>query len=105
MSRGFIDTDILIQAFEGRSLQEIVDTDGYMELRRIEERNLLGIGCKDHVITTWGSALYSRPVMERLGSDGVIMSLDVDLTTLQSKVFDFATRGLAKRPEQSFADL
>lgn len=104
-SRGFLDTDILIQAREGRSLQEIVDSESYMELRRIEERILVGIQCKNHVIATGGSAVYSRPAMERLAAEGVVVFLDVDLQTLQSRVRDFATRGLAKRPDQSFADL
>jgi shikimate kinase len=104
-SRGFLDTDLLIQSHEQRSLQEIVDTDGYMELRRIEEQILLGIRCRDHVIATGGSAVYSEAAMERLAADGVIVFLDVDLATLQSRVRDFATRGLAKRPDQSFSDL
>jgi len=43
--------------------------------------------------------------MERLRSEGVIVFLDVDLSTLESRVRDLATRGLAKRPDQSFADL
>ncbi len=104
-SRGFIDTDLLIQSFMGRSLQDIVDSDGYMELRRIEERILLGIECGSDVIATGGSAVYSRPAMERLGACGVIVFLDADMQTLTSRVRDYATRGLAKRPEQSFAEL
>jgi shikimate kinase len=104
-SKGFIDTDLLIQSSEERPLQEIVDADGYLELRRIEERILLGIVVRDHVIATGGSAVYSRQAMERLAKNGIIVFLDVDLATLQTRVADFATRGLAKRPEQSFADL
>src|SRR5512143_3110049 len=55
----FIDTDILIQSVTGRSLQEIVDTNGHMALRGIEEDVLLGISCRGHVIATGGSAAYS----------------------------------------------
>jgi shikimate kinase len=104
-SKGFIDTDLLIQSSEGRALQEIVDADGYLELRRIEERILLGIDVRDYVIATGGSAVYSRRAMERLAKEGIIIFLDADLATLQTRVSDFASRGLAKRPEQSFADL
>ena len=43
--------------------------------------------------------------MAHLKSDGVLIFLDADLTTLESKVPDFSTRGLAKLPDQSFADL
>lgn len=101
----FIDTDILIQTAAGRSLQDIVDADGHMELRRIEEEILLGISCSGHVIATGGSAAYSDRAMNHLRSDGIIVFLDVDITTLESRVNDFTTRGLAKRPDQTFADL
>ena len=43
--------------------------------------------------------------MAHLKSDGVIIFLDADLVTLESRVSDFSTRGLAKRPDQSFAEL
>ena len=104
-SRSFLDTDVLIQTSERRPLQEIVDSQGYMALRAIEERILLGIECKGHVIATGGSAVYSQAAMVRLRADGVIVFLDVELPTLEARVRDFAGRGLAKRPEQSFADL
>lgn len=104
-SRDFIDTDILIQTAAGRSLQEIVDSDGHMALRRIEEEILLGISCHKHVIATGGSAVYSSKAMDQLGTNGVIVFLDADIATLQSRVKDFGQRGLAKRPDQSFADL
>jgi shikimate kinase len=104
-SLNFLDTDILIQTREKRSLQEIVDTEGYMVLRGIEERMLLALTCKGHVIATGGSAVYSNSAMERLRSDGIIVFLDADIGTLLSRVRDFSTRGLAKRPDQTFADL
>ncbi len=104
-SRGFVDTDVLIQTSQGRTLQDIVDTDGYLALRKIEEDILLGLSLHGHVIATGGSAVYSAPAMCYLKSDGLIVFLDVDLAALESRVHDFRTRGLAKLPDQSFADL
>ena len=104
-SRDFVDTDVLIQTLEGRSLQEILDAEGHMALRRIEEDVLLGVHLHNHVIATGGSAAYSDAAMGHLGSDGVIAFLDVELPVLMSRVHDFDTRGLAKRPDQSFAEL
>jgi shikimate kinase len=101
----FVDTDVLIQISQGRSLQDIVDTEGHMALRRIEEGVLLTLDCHHHVIATGGSAVYSRAAMKYLKEGGIIVFLDVDLPTLESRIHDFATRGLAKRPDQSFADL
>jgi shikimate kinase len=86
-------------------LQDIVDTEGYGVLRKIEEDVLLRLSVQNHVIATGGSAVYSKPAMAHLKSSGLIIFLDVDLTTLKSRVQDFRTRGLAKRPDQDFADL
>jgi shikimate kinase len=104
-SRDFVDTDVLIQVSRGRSLQEIVDTEGHMALRRIEEDVLLGLRCRNHVIATGGSAVYSHTAMAHLKSHGIAVFLDTNLATLKARVRDFDTRGLAKRPDQSFADL
>lgn len=104
-SRDFIDTDVLIQILQGRPLQDIVDTDGHMVLRRIEEDTVLGLHCSNHVIATGGSVVYSHVAMEHLRSNGIIVFLEADLLTLESRIHDFATRGLAKRPGQSFSEL
>lgn len=104
-SHDFVDTDLLIQSAEGRSLQEIVDTDGYMELRHIEERILSDVNVTNHVISTGGSAVYSDLSMRHLKQDGIVVFLDVSLDVLQSRVQDYSARGLAKRPDQSFDDL
>jgi shikimate kinase len=105
ISYDFIDTDVLIQTSQGRSLQEIVDSEGHMALRRIEEDVLLNLGCHHHVIATGGSAAYSHAAMTHLKSDGIVVFLDADLQTLEARVHDFDTRGLAKRSDQSLADL
>jgi shikimate kinase len=105
MTRPYLDSDILIQLSEKRSLQDIVDADGYMVLRRIEEQILLGIRCENHVIATGGSAAYSEKAMHHLKKNGIIIFLDASLDTLRARIHNYETRGLAKRPEQSFDDL
>jgi shikimate kinase len=104
-SRDFVDTDLLIQTSQGRNLQDIVDHDGYVALRHIEERVLLDLSVRNHVIATGGSAVYSDQAMAHLKSDGLAIFLDVDLATLESRIPDFSTRGLAKRPDQSLSEL
>lgn len=104
-SLNFVDTDVLIQVSHGQTLQDIVDTSGHMALRVIEEKELLTLNIHNHVIATGGSAVYSLSAMKHLKSDGIAVFLNVDLPTLESRVCDFDTRGLAKRPDQSFADL
>lgn len=104
-SRDFVDTDVLIQTSQSRTLQEIVDMEGYVALRKIEEGILIGLSVHNHVIATGGSAVYSDLSMRHLKSEGVIIFLDADLSALESRVNNFKTRGLAKRPDQSFTDL
>ena len=101
----FIDTDILIQTTFKQSLQNIVDRDGYQALRRIEEEVLLRLDCREHVIATGGSAVYSDAAMAHLKSGGRVVFLQVDLATLKARVRDYNTRGLAKRPDQTVDDL
>ena len=46
-ARDYLDTDVLMQLAEKKSLQQILDESGYMELRRIEERVLLELDCQE----------------------------------------------------------
>ena len=103
--RSFVDTDVLIQTSQQRPLQRIVDTEGYCALREIEERLLLGLSLQNYVIATGGSAVYSYRAMAHLRSAGVIVFLEADLATLRARIGDFSTRGLARRADQSFAEL
>jgi len=105
LSRDFLDTDVLIQVTEGRSLQDIIDKDGYLALRAIEERVLLDLHCKNHIIATGGSAVYSNAAMEYLKQEGIVVFLDVDIAILKKRLQDIHSRGLVKRPEQSLDDL
>ncbi len=105
LGKNFVDTDVLIQTQYGRSLQDIVDNSGYLVLRAIEEKALLRLVIKSHVIATGGSAVYSRSAMEHLKADGTIVFLNVDLATLKTRVCDFSIRGLAKQPSQTVDDL
>jgi shikimate kinase len=104
-SHDFVDTDVLIQSVEHRSLQSIMDSEGYMKLREIEARVLQGLNVDNHVISTGGSVVYSDAAMQHLRKNGTTIYLDVSLDTLRRRITDYETRGIAKRPEQSFADL
>jgi shikimate kinase len=105
MAMNFVDTDVLIQLQEGRTLQDIVDVEGHMALRAIEERVLLGVRHPNHVIATGGSAAYSQNAMIHLKKIGTIVFLHADLPCLRARIQNYETRGLAKRPDQTFQDL
>ena len=105
LSLGFIDTDVLIQINQGKSLQQILDESGHLALRAIEEEEICKLNVNRHVIATGGSAAYSTRAMEHLKREGICVFLHVDLPTLNKRIRNYETRGLAKRPDQSFQDL
>src|SRR5687768_17771834 len=65
-SHDFVDTDLIIQSVEHRSLQAIMDKEGYMKLREIEARVLQTLNLENHIISTGGSAVYSDAAMVHL---------------------------------------
>jgi shikimate kinase len=101
----FIDTDVSIQVREGRTLQNITDQQGYLALRSIEEQVLLAEDIRGKVVSTGGSAVYSEAGMAHLKQDSTVVFLDVPLAELEQRISNFNTRGIARRPDQSFEDL
>ena len=101
----FIDTDLLIQVRYSATLQEIVDAQGYMELRRREEHVLLELPLEQCLISTGGSVVYSDAVMQRLSAAGPLVFLDVPLRVLRQRIDDEDGRGIARPPGQDLADV
>lgn len=104
-ARSFVDTDILIQKQCGCRLQEIIEAEGYLRLRAIEEQVIIDFSCSYCVVATGGSAVYSNAAMQHLKRDGVLVYLDVPFEEIERRVHDYGARGIARRPEQSFRDL
>lgn len=102
---GFVDTDILIQEREQATLQQIVDDRGHLQLRAIEEAVICDLAVERHVIATGGSAAYSEPAMQHLQRLSSIVFLEVDFATVQRRIHNFASRGIAKAPGQPFEAL
>ncbi len=101
----FVDTDVAIQVREQQTLQQILDEMGYLALRDIEERIVLHLKLANKVIATGGSVVYGANAMARLCDAGTIVYLKADITTLEQRIHNYQTRGIAKRPGQSFAEL
>lgn len=102
---GFLDTDLSIQLREGKTLQSILDESDYLNLRRIEEEVLLATDCHGLVVATGGSAVYSEKAMAHLKACGPVVYLDVPVEVLRRRIHNYDSRGIARRPEQSFAEL
>jgi shikimate kinase len=101
----FVDTDELIVQARQQPLQDIIDAEGAMGFRRIEEEILLALNVNNHVVATGGSTIYSGPGMAHLAKIGLIILLQVRLEVLKKRVGDTSGRGLVKQPGQSFEEL
>ena len=102
---GFIDTDVLIQINQQKSLQQIINESDHLHLRAIEEEEILKIAIEGHVIATGGSVAYSEKAMTYLKSISNIIFLEVSFEELKRRIKNFDTRGIAKANNQSFGDL
>jgi shikimate kinase len=105
LSFGFLDTDILIQINTQRTLQDIVDKEGHIFLRGVEEGEILKITPEKTVISTGGSTVYSKKAMAHLSSFSEIVFLRADFNVIEKRIVNFDQRGIAKARYQSFYDL
>jgi len=102
LAKDFVDTDLLIQLEERKTLQDILREHGYLGFRDIEERVLLKAQYPNHIIATGGSAVYSAAAMQHLNNFGPIIFLDVALEELAQRFSDMNSRGVARAPDQTF---
>lgn len=92
----YLDTDSLLEKAENMHIQDIVNRKGVRYLRELESRILSVLDVDNTIIATGGSAVYSDSAMRHLGVDGVIVYLQINLTTLIERVNNVGSRGLAK---------
>ena len=97
----FVDTDLIIQRQTGRKLQEIINNDGIDAFLNTEGEIISGLKCKNCVIATGGSAVFSDNAMKNLSRDGIIVFLDVPLTEIKRRVDNITTRGIAMKPGET----
>ena len=72
-----IDSDVLIEEQYGKSLQKILDDEGYIALREIENLVLKNLYLNETILSTGGSAVYSDEAMKHIQQNSkVIFSED-----------------------------
>lgn len=101
----FLDTDFVIQNMEGKVLQDIIDEDGLPIFITAEEKALCSVYCDDTVIATGGSAIYSERGMRHLSANSKIVYLKLDISEIESRLSNLATRGVAGAKEKSIAQI
>lgn len=99
-----IDSDVLIEEQQGKSLQKILDEEGYIRLREIENSVLKNLQFKEIILSTGGSAVYSDEAMKHIQKNSKVIFLDVSYNEILERVPSFSDRGFAKAPSQSIED-
>lgn len=105
MNKGFVDTDLLIQQREGKTLQNIINEHGNDYFHRIEESVLLDVDVNNYVIATGGSAIYFDCAMEHFKEHGKIVYIKVSLETILERLNNIKTRGVTLGKGQTIEDL
>lgn len=102
---GFLDTDILIQTREKKSLKKLIDQLGLEGFCRVEASHILSIDLNAHVIATGGSVVYDPRAMQHLRTGGRIVHLDLSVDRLQQRLDDVVARGVVIAPGKGVQDL
>ena len=105
MGYGFVDTDLLIQHFEGKKLYEILRDKGNDYFAETENKIISGVQARQTVIATGGSAVFGPEAMEHLSSIGTVVYLKVSLRELRRRVKNFSTRGIMMKNGQTLDDI
>ncbi len=106
LRKDFVDTDLLIQNFEGRSLQEIIDDRGNAYFRDVEDVVIGNFRGDNYVVATGGSAVYSHDNMQKFRDAGdTIVYIKTSCDEIVRRLSNIATRGVTLAPGQTVEDL
>jgi shikimate kinase len=101
----FIDTDLLIQTGEGKSLKRIIRERGREGFCDLEANYMQRLSTKRTVIATGGSVVYRPQAMAHLAALGTLIFLDIQLPLLSQRLKQLDSRGVVQMPGQSIAQL
>ncbi len=101
----FCDTDKLIEKKFNLPLQEILDLYGEERFKLIEEQIITKLILNNTVISTGGSAVYSKNAMEYLASKGIVIFINTDLDTLKTRIKNPTKRGIVLSNGETFEDI
>lgn len=94
LGKDFLDTDLLIQAEHGRTLQKIIDEMGPEGFIGVENDVLSRVAAENSIISTGGSAVYSDEAMRHLTGIGTIVYLQISYESLCERLSDLQERGV-----------
>ena len=101
----FLDTDLVLQAQEGRLLRGIIAAEGIDGFLALEGRVCGSLQADRSVIATGGSVVYSPEAMAHLRSMGTVVYLKLGYNALARRLGSLKKRGVILRPGQTLKTL
>lgn len=105
LGMSFVDTDVVLQANEGKKLQTIINEIGIDAFLEKEEESILSISCDRTVIATGGSVVYGKRAMAYLHKQGTVVYIRLPYEEIERRLSNLATRGVTLRDGQKLRDL
>ena len=102
---GYVDSDSVIVAREGKRLSEIiaeVGREGFLDIEAKVNSELCADRC---VIATGGSVIYRDYAMQKLKTLGTLVYLQLSYETIESRLGDLKARGVALKDGFTLRDL
>ncbi len=102
---GYIDSDSVIVAKEGKLLPELIaelGNEGFLELEAQVNSSLAVKRC---VIATGGSAIYRGDVIEKMKENGIVVYLKISFEEVEERLGDLKKRGVVLKDGFTLRDL
>ena len=102
---GYVDSDSVIVAREGKRLPEIIEAvgrEGFLDIEAKVNSELCADRC---VIATGGSVIYRDRTMQKLKTMGKLVYLQLSYDTIERRLGDLKARGVALKEGFTLRDL
>ena len=94
IGRVFVDADILLVNNNGKSIKDIIDSEGWDAFRRMEQATLKQICAADRqVVATGGGVVLDPENVKMMKANGRIVWLDASAATIRKRMSEDKTTG------------
>lgn len=101
----FLDCDLVIQDYFGRTLEELIDEHGDSGFIQIENDIDKNVKVDRTVIATGGSAVYGAEAMANLKENGIMVYLEMSMDLIRDRVGDLTSRGVVTNGKETIDEV
>lgn len=102
---GYIDSDSVIVARQGKSLRELIETLGNEKYLDVEAQVNSQLSASRCVIATGGSAIYRENAMQKLRENGTVVYLKMSYEEMARRLGDYRARGVVLKDGFTLKDM